>query len=117
MTWGIWTRRGILTAGELDDVITSSGYRIGPSEIEDALIKHKAVQIAAAIGVPDPVRTEIIKAFIILSDGYEDNEELKEELKNFVRQKLAKHEVPKEIESLNLSNDYHGENNEKRTSK
>ena len=84
--------------GRADDVITSSGYRIGPSEIEDALIKHKAVQIAAAIGVPDPVRTEIIKAFIILSDGYEGNEELKEELKNFVRQKLAKHEVPKEIE-------------------
>ena len=84
--------------GRADDVITSSGYRIGPSEIEDALIKHKAVQIAAAIGVPDPVRTEIIKAFIILSDGYDDNEELKEELKNFVRQKLAKHEVPKEIE-------------------
>ena len=84
--------------GRADDVITSSGYRIGPSEIEDALIKHKAVQIAAAIGVPDQVRTEIIKAFIILSDGYEGNEELKEELKNFVRQKLAKHEVPKEIE-------------------
>ncbi len=87
--------------GRADDVITSSGYRIGPSEIEDALIKHEAVQIAAAIGVPDPVRTEVIKAFIILSEGYEGNRQLKEELKNFVRQKLAKHEVPKEIEFVN----------------
>ena len=87
--------------GRADDVITSSGYRIGPSEIEDALIKHKAVQIAAAIGVPDPIRTETIKAFIILSEGFEGNQQLEEELKNFVRQKLAKHEVPKEIEFVN----------------
>ena len=84
--------------GRADDVITSSGYRIGPSEIEDALIKHEAVQMAAAIGVPDPVRTEIIKAFIILLDGHNGTERLKEELQMFVRQKLAKHEVPREIE-------------------
>ena len=84
--------------GRADDVITSSGYRIGPSEIEDALIKHEAVQMAAAIGVPDPVRTEIIKAFIILLDGHNGTEQLKEELQMFVRQKLAKHEVPREIE-------------------
>lgn len=84
--------------GRADDVITSSGYRIGPSEIEDALIKHDAVQIAAAIGVPDPVRTEIIKVFIILREGCTGNQQLEEELKDFVRLKLAKHEVPRQIE-------------------
>lgn len=84
--------------GRGDDVITSSGYRIGPGEIEDALLKHDAVQMAAAIGVPDEVRTEIIKAFIILKDGIPGSEQLSEELRDFVRGRLAKHEVPKMIE-------------------
>ena len=56
--------------GRDDDVITSSGYRIGPGEIEDCLIRHPAVALAAAIGKPDPVRTEIVKAFIVLKPGY-----------------------------------------------
>ena len=84
--------------GRGDDVITSSGYRIGPSEIEDALLKHDAVQMAAAIGVPDPVRTEVIKAFIILAPGVTESEALNEELRDFVRSRLAKHEVPRMIE-------------------
>jgi acetyl-CoA synthetase len=84
--------------GRADDVITSSGYRIGPSEIEDALLKHSAVKMAAVIGVPDPVRTEIIKAFIIPAPGVTPNEALIEELKDSVRQRLAKHEVPRLIE-------------------
>lgn len=84
--------------GRGDDVITSSGYRIGPGEIEDALLKHDAVQMAAAIGVPDPVRTEIIKAFIILKAGVQPSDALAEELRDFVRSRLARHEVPRLIE-------------------
>jgi len=84
--------------GRGDDVITSSGYRIGPGEIEDALLKHQAVQMAAAIGVPDPIRTEIIKAFIILKPGVAGSEVLADELREFVRGRVAKHEVPRLIE-------------------
>ena len=84
--------------GRGDDVITSSGYRIGPSEIEDALLKHDAVQMAAAIGIPDPVRTEIIKVFCILSPNTLAHDSLADELKEFVRSRLAKHEVPRQIE-------------------
>ncbi|HIE84726.1 MAG TPA: AMP-dependent synthetase, partial [Dehalococcoidia bacterium] len=78
--------------------ITSSGYRIGPSEIEDALLKHEAVQMAAAIGIPDLVRTEIIKVFCILNPGSLAHDALADELKEFVRTRLAKHEVPRQIE-------------------
>ena len=56
--------------GRADDVITSGGYRIGPSEIEDAFARHPAVVMAAAVGVPDPIRTESIKAFVVLRDGF-----------------------------------------------
>jgi acetyl-CoA synthetase len=84
--------------GRGDDVITSSGYRIGPGEIEDALMKHPACRIVAVIGVPDPVRTEIIKAFIVLNDGFEGTDVLADELKASVRTRLAKHEVPRLIE-------------------
>ncbi|MFT5418961.1 MAG: acetyl-CoA synthetase, partial [Gammaproteobacteria bacterium] len=84
--------------GRADDVITSSGYRIGPGEIEDALLKHDAVQMAAAIGVPDPIRTEIVKAFVILVPGVMPSVELGEALRESVRSRLAKHEVPKLIE-------------------
>ncbi|MGY8843779.1 MAG: AMP-binding protein [Gammaproteobacteria bacterium] len=84
--------------GRGDDVITSSGYRIGPSEIEDALLKHEAIQMAAAIGIPDPVRTEIIKVFLILKEGVQGTQTLQDELKEFVRSRLAKHEVPRIIE-------------------
>ena len=55
--------------GRDDDVITSSGYRIGPGEIEDCLIRHPAVALAAVVGKPDPVRTEIVKAFVVLKPG------------------------------------------------
>jgi acetyl-CoA synthetase len=83
--------------GRADDIITSSGYRIGPSEIEDALTRHPAVLLAAAIGVPDPVRTESIKAFLVLRKEFQGAPGLAEEIRNFVRERLAKHEVPREI--------------------
>ncbi len=84
--------------GRTDDVITSSGYRIGPSEIEDALGRHPAVLMAAAIGVPDPLRTESIKAFVILRSGITGSPALSDEIREYVRDRLAKHEVPRELE-------------------
>jgi acetyl-CoA synthetase len=84
--------------GRADDVITSGGYRIGPAEIEDALARHPAVIMAAAVGVPDPVRTESIKAFVILKDSVQRTPELAEQIRGFVRDHLAKHEVPRDIE-------------------
>ena len=84
--------------GRADDVITSAGYRIGPSEIEDALARHPAVVMAAVVGVPDPVRTESIKAFIVLKEGILPSQTLVENVRDFVRDHLAKHEVPRDIE-------------------
>ena len=84
--------------GRSDDVITSSGYRIGPTEIEDALARHSAVLLSAVVGVPDPVRTEAIKAFVVLRNGVAPEPELVDNIRDFVRQHLAKHEVPREIE-------------------
>jgi acetyl-CoA synthetase len=84
--------------GRSDDIITSSGYRIGPTEIEDALARHPAVLLCAVVGVPDPVRTEAIKAFVVLRSGVAADADLVENIKQAVRQRLAKHEVPREIE-------------------
>lgn len=84
--------------GRDDDVITSSGYRIGPGEIEDCLIRHPAVHMAAAIGKPDPQRTEIVKAFIVLKPGFEPGDALAGELAAFVKARLAAYEYPREIE-------------------
>jgi acetyl-CoA synthetase len=84
--------------GRADDVITSGGYRIGPSEIEDALVRHHAVVMAAVIGVPDRVRTESIKAFVVLKEGFRSSPELVDEIRNFVREHLARHEVPRDVE-------------------
>jgi acetyl-CoA synthetase len=81
-----------------DDIITSSGYRIGPAEVEDCLIRHPAVAISAVIGTPDPVRTEIVKAFIVLKPGTPANEDLASDIKEFVKTRLAAHEYPREIE-------------------
>lgn len=86
--------------GRADDIISSSGYRIGPTEIEDALTRHPAVMLAAAVGVPDPVRTESIKAFLVLRKEFQASAVLAEEIRGFVRERLAKHEVPREIEFL-----------------
>jgi acetyl-CoA synthetase len=83
--------------GRDDDVITSSGYRIGPGEIEDCLIRHPAVALAAAVGKPDPMRTEIVKAFIVLKEGFAPSEGLAGEIQSFVRARLSAHEYPREI--------------------
>jgi acetyl-CoA synthetase len=84
--------------GRDDDLITSAGYRIGPGEIEDCLIQHPAVAMAAVIGSPDDVRTEIVKAFLVLNPGNAPDKSLEKEIRDFVRKKLAAHEYPREIE-------------------
>ncbi len=83
--------------GRDDDVITSSGYRIGPGEIEDCLIRHPAVALAAVVGKPDPVRTEIVKAFIVLKAGVAPTHALAGEIQEFVRRRLSAHEYPREV--------------------
>jgi acetyl-CoA synthetase len=90
----------ITFSGRDDDVITSSGYRIGPAEIEDCLLGHPAVQLAAVIGKPDPVRTEIVKAYIVLAPGYEPSEILAAEIRDWVKMRLSMHEYPREVEFI-----------------
>jgi acetyl-CoA synthetase len=84
--------------GRADDVIKSSGYRIGPFEVESVLQEHEAVAESAVVGSPDPVRGEIIKAFIILTPGYEPSKELVQNIQEFVKSKTAPYKYPREIE-------------------
>lgn len=94
-----WEPTGEISfVGRADDVITSSGYRIGPFDVESALIEHPSVLETAVIGKPDPERTEIVKAFVVLKVGYAANEALAEELKTYVRKRLSAHAYPREIE-------------------
>lgn len=86
--------------GRDDDVITSAGYRIGPVEIEDCLIKHPAVALAAAVGKPDELRTEIVKAFVVLKPGVAPSAALSTEIQTHVRTHLSSHEYPREIEFI-----------------
>jgi acetyl-CoA synthetase len=87
--------------GREDDIINSSGYRIGPNEVEDCILSHSEVDMVAVIGVPDKIRGQIIKAFIIPKDKkivLNQNKKMKENIKEFVKQKLAAHEYPRIIE-------------------
>ena len=83
--------------GRDDDVITSSGYRIGPTEIEDCLIRHPAVALAAVVGKPDALRTEIVKAFIVLKSGHPPSDALAADIQGFVKTRLSAHEYPREV--------------------
>ena len=95
---GVMDEDGYISfVGRDDDVITSAGFRIGPGEIEDCLIRHPAVALAAAVGKPDPVRTEIVKAFIVLKDGYAPSDKLAGEIQSFVKTRLSAHEYPREV--------------------
>lgn len=88
--------------GRADDVITTAGYRVGPGEVEDALIRHPAVRMAAAVGVPDPERTEIVKAFIVPADPavLDDparQDTLAADIQEFVKTRMARHAYPRRI--------------------
>ncbi len=84
--------------GRADDIITSSAYRIGPYDVESALIEHPAVTEAAVVGKPDPERTQLVKAFVVLRSGHQPAPELAEELQRFVKTRLSAHAYPREIE-------------------
>ncbi|MEO9530151.1 AMP-binding protein [Roseibium sp.] len=84
--------------GRDDDIITSASYRIGPGEIEDCLLRHPAIALAAAIGKPDPLRTEIVKAYVVLNPGQSAGTDLENDIRAFVRERLSAHEYPREIE-------------------
>jgi len=88
--------------GRRDDVITSAGYRIGPGEIEDCILKQSAVLQVAVIGVPDPdgIRGDIIKAFVVAKPGFEAGDELAADIKLAVRSQLSAHEYPRQIEFI-----------------
>jgi len=81
-----------------DDVITSAGYRIGPSEIEHTLLKHPAVALSAVVGIPDAIRTEAIKAWIVLRPGFAPSDALAREIQDFVKVQLAAHEYPRFVQ-------------------
>ncbi|SES85732.1 acetyl-CoA synthetase [Methanococcoides vulcani] len=84
--------------GRSDDIIKSSGYKIGPFEVESALIEHPSVLECAITGVPDPVRGQIVKATIVLAKGYEASEELKKELQEHVKKATAPYKYPRAVE-------------------
>lgn len=86
--------------GRNDDLITSAGYRIGPFDVESAIIEHPVVAEVAVIGKPDPERTEIVKAFIVLRPGHPASEQLATEIQQHVRTRLSAHAYPREIEFL-----------------
>jgi len=83
--------------GRSDDVIISAGYRIGPGEIEDCLLGHPAVKMAAVIGVPDETRNEVVKAYIVPDEQATPGQELVQEIQQYVKVRLAAHEYPRQI--------------------
>jgi acetyl-CoA synthetase len=107
---GEWCRTGDLAKrdadgylwyqGRADDMFKAAGYRIGPSEIENCLVKHPAVANAAVVPSPDPERGNVVKAFIVLTPGHQASAALEDEIRDHVRGRLAPYEYPKEIEFI-----------------
>ena len=101
--WMLTGDRGVIEDGYIrfvgreDDVITSSGYRIGPAEIEDCLLTHPNVATVGVVGKPDPLRTEIVKAYVVLKPGVAPGEDLAAELQRYVKERLASYSYPREI--------------------
>lgn len=85
-------------AGRDDDIITTAGYRVGPTDVENSVMTHPAVAESAAVGQPDEIRGEVIKSYIVLRDGYEPSDALAEEIRQQVRERLSTHAFPRVIE-------------------
>ncbi|MGM0982500.1 MAG: AMP-binding protein [Pseudomonadota bacterium] len=85
-------------AGRDDDIITTAGYRVGPTDVENSVMTHAAVAESAAVGQPDEIRGEIIKSYIVLREGFEASEELANEIRQLVRERLSTHAFPRVIE-------------------
>jgi acetyl-CoA synthetase len=83
--------------GREDDLISSGGYRIGPTDIEDCLLKHEAVLMAAVVGAPDALRGEIVRAFLVLKPGFAGNADLAADIRGFVARRLAHYQAPRDI--------------------
>lgn len=94
---GVWEDDYLRFVGREDDVITSAGYRIGPAEIEDCLLTHPAVATVGVVGKPDPLRTEIVKAYVVLKPGAEASGA---ELQDWVKDRLAQYSYPREVAFL-----------------
>ncbi|MEO1139558.1 MAG: AMP-binding protein [Pseudomonadota bacterium] len=97
---GIWDGDYLRFVGREDDVITSAGYRIGPAEIEDCLLTHPAVATVGVVGKPDPLRTEIVKAYVVLKSDAAPSDSLAEMLQDYVKERLASYSYPREIAFL-----------------
>ncbi|WP_375173533.1 AMP-binding protein [Pseudooceanicola sp.] len=104
--WMLTGDRGVMEEGFLrfvgreDDVITSAGYRIGPGEVEDCLLTHPAVATAGVVGKPDPLRTEIVKAYIVLKAGVPATDDTRQDIVNYVKSRLSGHNYPREVAFL-----------------
>jgi len=94
---GLWEDGYLCFKGREDDVITSAGYRIGPAEIEDCLLRHPAVATVGVVGKPDSLRTEIVKAYVVVKPGVDPGPDLAAELQAHVKDRLASHSYPREI--------------------
>jgi len=86
--------------GRRDDIISSAGYRIGPTEVEECLLKHPAVALAGVVGTPDPLRGSVMKAYVQLAAGFSGSEALKLDIQTHVRKRLAAYEYPRAIEFI-----------------
>lgn len=84
--------------GRDDDIISTAGYRVGPTDVENTVLEHPAVAESAAVGKPDEIRGYIIKAFVVLRDGYEANDQLVKDIQGLVRDRMSAHAYPREIE-------------------
>jgi acetyl-CoA synthetase len=84
--------------GRSDDMFKTAGYRVGPAEIENCLVKHPAITNAAIIPIPDETRGAVIKAFVLLAPGHAGSESLKDEIREHVKRHLAPYQQPREIE-------------------
>ena len=87
----------IFYQGRADDIISTAGYRVGPGEIEECLLSHPAVAMAAAVGAPDELRGEAVHAFVVLADGVKPSDDLKAELQRHVKSRLAFYQYPRQI--------------------
>lgn len=85
-------------AGRDDDIITTAGYRVGPTDVENSVMTHPSVAESAAVGQPDEIRGEIIKSYVVLRDGFEPSDELADEIRQQVRERLSTHSFPRVIE-------------------
>ena len=85
-------------SGRDDDIITTAGYRVGPTDVENTVLEHPAVAESAAVGIPDDIRGHVIKSYVVLKDGYSGNDELVKQIQQLVHSRLSAHAYPRVVE-------------------